>query len=99
MIGLGFPKEDINLNGYEINYFHDVQYYAITKKYLIVKDKFETLEDAIEALSQMLHDKKKAIKFSIFEDRLSKKFFIGKKLKTNYIRDVYKRQLFKGDPT
>lgn len=88
MIGLGFPKEDINLNGYEINYFHDVQYYAITKKYLIVKDKFETLEDAIEALSQMLHDKKKSIKFSIFEDRLSKKFFIGKKLKTNYIRLV-----------
>lgn len=104
MKGLGFPFEPVNLKGYQIKKFdytkkfnnetgeyeQNVEAYSIVSGYSIIKD-FKTMDEAIEGLRQILNntkDKSKDIKFSIYQDRTTKDFFIGKKGAIDVVRVV-----------
>jgi hypothetical protein len=102
MKGLGFPKNDINLGGYEIkkfkrgNFSKDLKegetvsddVYSIVSGSSIIGD-FKTMDDAINGLKNVLNkseEKTKGTKFDIYQDRKTKEFFIGKKGAIDVVR-------------
>lgn len=80
---LGFPNTDVDLGTYEINNFSGHDGFSITKGHFIVKD-FPTLDAAIDGLKNILDtnsskSKTKETKFSLYQNRTTKLYFIGKR--------------------
>ncbi len=89
---LGFPKEDINLGSFEIKKFHmkDGERVSIVKGHTIISD-HKTVQEAADRLQSIIannKDKSQGVKLSVYQDRNTKKFFIGKKTATGVNRLV-----------
>jgi len=93
---LGFPNEDINMGVYEIKKFHRGEKaenvlgttYSIVKSPYIISD-HKTAQEAADALKKMFaanKEKSKDVKLSIYQDRKTGKYFIGKKTATGVFR-------------
>ena len=84
----GFPEAEANLGDYEIKKFYGRDGYNIVKGSFLIKD-FPTVETAAEGLKSILDknkDSAKSVSFSVYQDRNTKDFFIGKKGSLGVVR-------------
>jgi hypothetical protein len=94
---MGFPNEDVNMGAYEIKKYHRGEKtdtssitYSIVKSPYIISD-HKTVQEAADALKKLFagnKEKAKDVKLSIYQDRKTGDYFIGKKTATGVFRLV-----------
>lgn len=81
MKGIGFPQSGLKLGNYYIKEF-SANDFTIVNGYRVISDRHQTFDEAVEALADLLSankSKTKETKFGVYQNRITKDIFIGKK--------------------